>query len=76
MSAAAERVCRVLGATIGPVCNAMPEGRWGFMLLLFQFGGGDASYISNAERPDMIKALREFADVLEHNEDDALHRRN
>jgi hypothetical protein len=62
-----EKICRDIGQLIG---SAMPEG-WGFSLLVFEFGGpgGNASYISNARRVDMIKALREQADRLERHED-------
>ncbi len=41
--------------------------KYGFMVLVFPFSDGPsiAHYISNANRKDMIKALREKADVLE-----------
>ena len=43
---------------------------WGFALLVFPFGDpGISNYISNAQRGDMITALREAADRLEKNED-------
>ena len=62
MEAKAREIGRLIGA-------GMPKG-WGFALLLFEFGpGGNASYISNAERADMIHALREQADVLERHGD-------
>lgn len=39
--------------------EALPEGI-GFALLLFHFGeGGNLAWISNAQREDMIRALRE-----------------
>ena len=40
---------------------------YGFMVMVFPFGGNErvAHYISNANRSDMIRALRETADVLE-----------
>jgi hypothetical protein len=41
----------------------------GFAVLVFEFGGGPASYISNASRADMIAALREQADLLEQRRD-------
>ena len=35
----------------------------GFMLMVFDFGeGGTMSYISNANREDVIKTLQEFID--------------
>ena len=37
----------------------------GFMLIVFEFNKpGISNYISNAERTDMVKALRETADRL------------
>lgn len=37
----------------------------GFMLIVFEFHkSGISNYISNAERADMVKALRETADRL------------
>jgi hypothetical protein len=45
-------------------------GRVGFVLLVFDFNQpGVANYVSNANRADMIKALRETADRLENKED-------
>lgn len=42
----------------------------GFCLLVFGFHQpGIANYVSNAEREDMIEALRETADRLERKED-------
>lgn len=37
----------------------------GFAVLLFRFDGHEATYGSNAQRQDMIAALRECADRLE-----------
>lgn len=46
-----------LGRGIGGV---LPAG-WGFTLLLFTFGDeGVMTYISNAQRADMVKAMQEF----------------
>lgn len=45
------------------------EKRMGFALLVYEFNNpGIGNYISNSEREDMIKALRETADRLEANE--------
>lgn len=42
----------------------------GFALIVFDFDNpGIGNYISNAERSDMIKSLRETADRLERNQD-------
>lgn len=46
------------------VKELLPDGL-GFAVLVFEFEGGPAGYISNAQRAEMIKALREQADVLE-----------
>ena len=50
---------------IGRVLKAaMPPG-WGFTLLLFSYGGdGFLTYLSSAERPDMIAALEEMLTKL------------
>lgn len=43
---------------------------YGFCLIIFKFHEpGTSNYISNAERPTMIQALRETADRLEKNQD-------
>lgn len=43
----------------------MPNG-FGFNLLIFSFGeGGSMFYCSNAERPDMIAAMKEFIEKQE-----------
>lgn len=48
---------RELGHAIGV---GVPPG-YGYVLLIFTFGGpGSMFYISNGEREDMIKAMREF----------------
>ena len=45
-------------------------GEIGFALLTFEFHApGVSNYISNAQREDMIKALRETADRLEKKQD-------
>lgn len=45
--------------------------KYGFMVMVFPFGEDvrTAHYISNSNRADMIKALREKADVLEERQD-------
>lgn len=44
-------------------------GLMGFAVLIFDFyDPGISNYISNAQRDDMIQALRELADRLEQNE--------
>lgn len=51
----------------GPKLPLLPTGgarKWGFALLVFKLGGptdGDRmNYISNAERADMLVAMKEF----------------
>lgn len=47
--------------------TAMPEG-WGFTLLMFDFvkgEGGSTFYISNAQRSDMLKLMKEFIEKQE-----------
>lgn len=49
--------------------DAIYKERMGFALLVFRFGeSGVGDYISNADREDMIKGLRELADRLEAGE--------
>lgn len=62
-----EHLCRNVGHILGlTVEKAFGEGKVGFCLLLFDFGeGGNLTYISNAQRDSMIKALEEFKRILE-----------
>lgn len=48
-----------MGKSIG---EQLPDG-WGMCLLIYTFEPGTMFYISNAERPGMIKALQEFIRV-------------
>lgn len=60
-----EAAQRDLGNTIG---RAIPEGV-GFCLILYTSGeGGWSTYMSNAQRPDMMEALREMLSKLEQAE--------
>ncbi len=52
---------RTIGKIIGDQC---PKG-WGFALMFFQFEGKESTWMSNAQRGDMVKYLREMADKLE-----------
>lgn len=50
--------------------EAMLPKDFGFTILVFKFNKpGESNYISNANREDMIKALRETADRLEKKQD-------
>jgi hypothetical protein len=51
---------REIGKLIG---NQMPEG-YGFLLTIFRFNGPEFTWISNAEREDMVRSLREFLHKL------------
>lgn len=52
-----EQLMRQLAAVIK---DQLPEG-WGFNLFLFQFGeNGALFYISDAERSDVINAMKEY----------------
>ncbi|RXG32018.1 hypothetical protein [Leeuwenhoekiella marinoflava] len=49
--------------------SVLPEG-WGITILTYQHNKpGIANYISDSERADMIKMLRETADRLENKQD-------
>lgn len=58
-----EEGARKLGRVIA---TGLPEGV-GFALLLFDFGAdGNLTWISNAQRDDMLKALQEFMRKVGH----------
>ena len=64
-----EGICRQMGKAIAEEMNDASSGPpMGFMLMMFDFGppGKFMTYFSNAQREDMIKALREQADHLEN----------
>ena len=43
------------------------QQKMGFCLIVFPFDSDQSDYISNAERDDMVKALRITADRIESN---------
>lgn len=52
-----EIAMKQIGEVIG---KSLPKG-WGFNLMLFDFGDkGSMFYMSNADRQDVIKQMREF----------------
>ena len=64
-----ESNARAIGTLIG---GSLPPGV-GFALMLFDFGdGGNLTYLSNANRGQLVTQLRECADVLEHNQERGL----
>lgn len=52
-----EAKCRDIGHVIG---DALPKGVLFGLFLVHAGQGGGFSWISNAQRPDMMKALEEF----------------
>jgi hypothetical protein len=56
-----EAVSREIGRILGSAINDIGyKGRYGFALMLFSFEGPEFTYISNADRDDMIRVLEEF----------------
>jgi hypothetical protein len=60
-----------LAAAIEEVLKELYGQRMGFALFMFPFeGDGEAGdWVSNGQRPDMIKFMREIADRLEKGQD-------
>lgn len=57
-----EATARAIGRTIK---DGLPEGV-GFAVLVFDLGsGGTMTYLSNAQRDDMVRALRELIGRLD-----------
>jgi hypothetical protein len=50
------------------VTGAKIDERYGFALLIFGFDTPELTYVSNAEREDMRKMLRELLDRWERND--------
>jgi hypothetical protein len=53
---------------VGTVTGAKIDERYGFALLIFGFDTPELTYVSNAEREDMRKMLRELLDRWERND--------
>ena len=53
-----------LAAALDEIFNGTKKGQereWGFAMLVFRFGEeGRCNYISNAQRPEMLTAMKEF----------------
>ena len=65
-----EHTMRGLANALNPIIDDCFGPEMGFALVLFEFHRpGIGHYISNAQRSDMIKALRELAERLEKRED-------
>ena len=57
-----EATARQIGRRIG---GSLPDGV-GFCLMIFDLGeGGHMTYLSNAERDDMVKGVRELLEAVE-----------
>lgn len=66
----AEKRIQRLALLIEEATEKIYHHRVGFALLTFEFRQPKiGNYVSNAERPTMIQALRETADRLETNQD-------
>jgi len=61
--ASMEDTARHIGGVIGTACRE--RGGFGFALMLFSFHGPEATWISNANRADMVKVLWEFISKLQ-----------
>jgi hypothetical protein len=58
-----EHAGRELAAVLERVLKeyfAKGDERWGFALMLFSFEGPEFTWISNAQRADMVKTMQEF----------------
>lgn len=66
MSGLYQKLAKTIDRTLKRECGP----NTGFCLLVFGFHQpGISNYVSNADRADMIKALRETADRLERGQD-------
>ena len=65
-----DKALRFIASLLDSDLSSAYGRRMGFALVVFQFGvGGVGDYISNGERSDIIKAMRETADRLEKKQD-------
>ena len=55
-----EATCREIGHMIGGAIDSIGDEHHGFALMVFSFDGPEFTWISNAQRDDMIRALEEF----------------
>jgi hypothetical protein len=58
-----EAAGRDIAAALGRAFQRFGEkndARWGFALMIFSFDGPEFTWISNAQRADMVKAMQEF----------------
>lgn len=73
-----EHNAREIGAALGRALDRMPGGRksFGFTLLLFSYDGPEITYISSAQRADMIKTMQEMIAKLRGTEPGTSESRN
>lgn len=57
----AERVMQ----SLGEIVSMLIPPAWGFIVIAFDFDGPSTTYVSSAEREDVVKFLREMAEKLE-----------
>ena len=58
-----EAAGRDIAASLGRAFEKFHQGhdeKWGFALMIFSFDGPEFTWISNAQRADMVKAMQEF----------------
>lgn len=61
LESSARRIAKSLdGAINQSVTGGEVKKKYGFALLLFSFDGPELTWIANAERADMIRALKEL----------------
>lgn len=59
METAAREIAKSLGIALARFEGDGSE-KWGFALMIFSFDGPEFTWISNAQRTDMVKAMQEF----------------
>jgi hypothetical protein len=64
------KIGRIIDSSLNPNLN---EKEYGFAIFLFSFDGPEFTWLSNAEREDMIKVLKELIDKFERGRQDELH---
>ena len=69
-----EATCREIGRVLGSVIKQQNGKGTGFALMIFDFEGPEFTWLSNADREDMIKVLAEFQARLKDNTADELSR--
>lgn len=71
-----EKLTRLVSMEIGVGMKQRNMHGYGFLLMMFSFGGNEMTYVSSAQRSDMIKMLKEFLAKQELGIVDELGRRN